>query len=269
MTDKYIMSNSIHPSAIIDPNAQLGDNISIGPYCVIGANVTIGDDCTLHSHVVIDGNTTIGSGNKFFPFSSVGTAPQDLKYNGEPTKLVIGDNNTIREQVTINPGTVGDKSLTQIGNNNLLMIGVHIAHDCVLGNHNVLANNATMAGHVKIGNHVVIGGLSAAHQFVRIGDHAMIGGMSGVENDVIPYGLVMGERARLAGLNLVGLDRRGFEKSDIQILMKAFKQIFLGKDGTFKDRLNQAQSDYKDNDVVQYMLDFATAENSRPLCQPK
>lgn len=263
------MSNSIHPTAIVDPSATIGKDTVIGPYCIIGPNVTLGQGCILHSHVVIDGHTTIGDKAKIFPFASLGTAPQDLKYNGEKTYLVIGDNNTIREHVTINPGTVGDNSLTKIGDNNLLMIGVHIAHDCIIGNNNVLANNATMAGHVKIGNHVVIGGLSAAHQFVRIGDHAMIGGMSGVENDVIPYGLVMGERAKLAGLNLVGLERRGFEKSDIQILMKVFKQLFLGTEGTFKQRMESVHETYKDNKAVAHMLDFAMAENSRPLCQAR
>jgi UDP-N-acetylglucosamine acyltransferase len=149
------------------------------------------------------------------------------------------------------------------------MIGVHVAHDCVIGNDNVLANNATLAGHVHVGNYCVIGGLSAMHQFVRIGDYAMIGGMSAVENDVIPYGLVMGERARLAGLNLIGLDRRGFEKSDIQILMKVFKQLFLGKNGTFKDRLETVSNDYKNNKTVSYMLEFCQADHNRPLCQPK
>lgn len=263
------MSNSIHPTAIINPSASIGDNCNIGPYCVIGAQVVLGNNCHLHSHVVIDGDTHIGDGCEIFPFASIGTKPQDLKYNGEDTKLRIGARNKIREQVTINPGTVGDNSLTQIGDDNLLMIGVHIAHDCMIGSGNVLANNATMAGHVHVGNHVVIGGLSAVHQFCRIGDHAMIGGMSGVENDVIPYGLVMGERASLAGLNLVGLERRGFEKSDVKILMKAFKQLFHGSEGTFKDRMAQVANDYEDNETVRFMLDFAMTETSRSLCQPK
>jgi UDP-N-acetylglucosamine acyltransferase len=263
------MTNSIHPSAIIDPNAQLGDNITIGPYCIIGAMVKIGDGCILHSHVVMDGNTHIGDDCKIFPFATIGLPTPDLKYKGEDTKLRIGNNNTIREQVTINPGTLQDKGVTEIGDNNLLMVGVHIAHDCVVGNGNIFANNATLAGHVTIGNNVVIGGMTAFHQRVRIGDHAMIGGMSGVEHDVIPYGLVMGERARLAGLNLVGLDRHGFDKGDIKILMKAFKQLFLSKEGTFKERMTQVHNDYKDNAVVANVLQFAMADNARPLCQPK
>lgn len=269
MLDKYPMTDLIHPTAIINSSATIGANCKIGPYCVIGPQVVLGDECCLHSHVVIDGNTHIGDKCEIFPFASIGTKPQDLKYNGEPTKLRIGARNKIREHVTINPGTVGDNSLTQVGDDNLLMIGVHLAHDCMVGNGNVLANNVTIAGHVHIGNHVVIGGLSAVHQFCRIGDHAMIGGMSGVENDVIPYGLVMGERANLAGLNLVGLERRGFEKSDIKILMKAFKQLFHGTDGTFKERLSQVTNDYKDNETVSFMLNFALEGNSRPLCQPK
>jgi len=269
MFDKDIMTKLIHPSAIIHPNATIGEECTIGALCVIGEHVVLGDNCTLHSHIAIDGDTHIGENTVIFPFASIGHAPQDLKYANEPTKLRIGKNNTIREHVTINPGTVQDNGLTQIGDNNLLMIGVHVAHDCVIGNDNVLANNATLAGHVTIGDYCVIGGLSAMHQFVRVGDYAMIGGMSAVENDVIPYGLVMGERARLAGLNLVGLDRRGFEKTDIKILMKVFKALFLGKDGTFKDRLSAVSNDHKDNETVSYMLDFCQSDNNRPLCQPK
>ncbi len=263
------MTNFIHPTAVIDDNAKIGTGCTIGAYCVIGAQVVLGDGCRLHSHVVIDGDTHIGADCTIYPFASIGTAPQDLKYNGEPTKLRIGARNTIREHVTMNPGTVGDKAMTQIGDNNLLMIGVHVAHDCMIGNGNVLANNATLAGHVHVGNNVVIGGLSAVHQFCRIGDHAMIGGMSGVEHDVIPYGLVMGERARLSGLNLTGLERRGFEKADIKILMKAYKHLFLGETGTFKDRLNDVANDYGDNPTIQFMVEFAKAEASRPLCQAK
>ncbi|PCH99711.1 MAG: acyl-[acyl-carrier-protein]--UDP-N-acetylglucosamine O-acyltransferase [Alphaproteobacteria bacterium] len=263
------MTNSIHPSSVVSPNATLGDNITIGPFCVVGDQVTLGDGCVLKSHVVIDGDTTLGQDNILHPFASIGGVPQDLKYDGEPTKLMIGDRNTIREQVTIHPGTVGDNSLTQIGDDNLLMIGVHIAHDCMIGNQNVFANNATMAGHVHVGNHVVVGGLSAVHQFARIGDHAMIGGMSGVEGDVIPFGLVMGERARLAGINLVGMDRRGFEKADIKAAMKAFKHLFQGKEGTFKERLAEVNDNYKDHKVVSDIIDFVMAENSRSLCQAK
>jgi UDP-N-acetylglucosamine acyltransferase len=263
------MTNSIHPTAVIASSAEIGEGCVIGPFCIIGPKVKLGNDCNLHSHIVVDGDTHIGEGCIIFPFTSIGVIPQDLKYNGEDTKLRIGARNKIRENVTIHLGTVDDNSITKIGDDNLFMVGAHVAHDCVIGNGNVFANNATLAGHVHVGNNVVVGGLSAVHQFCRIGDHAMIGGMSGVENDVIPYGLVMGERARLAGLNLVGLERRGFDKADMKILMKAFKTLFMGEEGTFKDRLAQVSVDYKDNDVVMFMLDFAQADNARPLCQPK
>jgi UDP-N-acetylglucosamine acyltransferase len=263
------MTNSIHPTAAISSSAQIGKNVTIGAFCVIGDQVVIGDYCILHSHVVIDGDTHIGEGCEVFPFASIGTAPQDLKYNGEPTQLRIGARNKIREHVTINPGTCGDNSLTEIGDDNLLMIGVHIAHDCIIGNHNVFANNATLAGHVKVGNYVIIGGLSAVHQFARIGDHAMIGGMSGVEGDVIPFGLVMGERAKLSGINLIGMERRGFEKTEIKTLMKAFKHLFHGEAGTFKERLAEVNDNYKDHKVVTDVLNFVMTENSRSLCQPK
>ena len=266
---KGIMNNAIHPTAVIHDDAQIGKNCHIGPYCIIGAQVVLADECHLHSHVVIDGDTHIGEKCEIFPFASVGTKPQDLKYNGEAVRLRIGSRNRIREHVTINPGTIGDKALTQIGNDNLLMIGVHVAHDCTIGNGNVFANNATLAGHVHVGDNVVIGGLSAVHQFCRVGDHAMIGGMSGVDHDVIPYGLVMGERAKLTGLNLTGLERRGFEKSDIKLLMKAYKHLFLAEQGTFKERITEVANDYPDNETVQLMIKFATTETSRPLCQAK
>lgn len=263
------MNNSIHPTAVIDPKAEIGAGCTIGPFCVIGPQVKLGANSTLQSHVVLSGDTQIGEDCQIFPFAAIGTIPQDLKYQGEPTKLRIGARNRIREHVTIHPGTVGDQSLTQIGDDNLLMVGVHVAHDCMIGNGNVLANNATLAGHVKIGHNIVIGGLSAVHQFCRIGDHAMIGGMSGVENDVIPYGLVMGERARLAGLNLVGLERRGFAKDDVKTLMKVFRTLFQSDEGTFKDRLQAALEEYQTNPTVSFMLRFAASESDRPLCQPK
>lgn len=257
----------IHPSSVIDAKAKIGAGVSIGPFCVVGPDVSIGDDCILHSHVVLDGKTTLGKGNKIFPFASIGTRPQDLKFHGEQSTLIIGDRNMIREHVTMNPGTEGGGMKTTVGNDCLFMMASHVAHDCMIGNNVILANNATLAGHVTIGDHAILGGLSAVHQFVRIGAHAMIGGMSGVEYDVIPYGLVMGERARLAGLNLVGLERRGFERDDINSLMKAFKDIFYGE-GTFADRLKKAEADHSGKKLVDEMLAFAHTKNSRPLCQP-
>lgn len=261
-------STFIHPSAVIDPKAKIGEGASIGPFCLVGPEVSIGANTILHSHVVVDGKTTIGESNKIYPFAVIGTRPQDLKFRGEDSRLEIGDRNVIREHVTMNPGTEGGGLLTKVGNDCLFMVGAHVAHDCILGDHVILANNATLAGHVTVGDHAILGGLSAVHQFVRIGAHAMVGGMSGVEYDVIPYGLVMGERARLAGLNLVGLERRGFPRESINVLMKAFRELFYGE-GTFQDRLAHARGQYEGQPLIGDVLMFANAKNSRPLSQPQ
>ena len=263
------MSNAIHPTAIIDPKAEIDPSCVIGPYCVIGPKVRLDKDVELKSHVVVDGLTHIGEGTVIFPFASIGTPPQDLKYAGEESRLMIGRHNRIREHVTMNPGTKGDHLETRVGDNGLFMVGAHVAHDCQVGDHVILANNATLAGHVHVGDHAIIGGLSAVHQFVRIGEHVMIGGMSGVENDVIPYGLVMGERARLAGLNLIGLERRGFPREDVHVLMKAFKRLFNDADGTLAQRVQAVADEYPDHQLVQDVIAFAGKEKSRPLCQPK
>ena len=262
------MTNSIHPTAIVG-NATLGSNVHIGPYCVIGDNVTIGDGCKLHSHVAIDGRTTIGKNCQIFPFASLGHAPQDLKYNGETSELTIGDNNVIREHVTMNPGTEGGGKKTRVGNNCLFMVASHVAHDCILGNHIILANNATLAGHVEVGDNAIIGGLSAIHQFVRIGRHAIIGGMSGVEHDVIPFGSVIGERASLAGLNLVGLKRRGFERDTIHALRNAYKLLFEDAKGTLADRAEQLKQEYGSVQEVMEIATFMNDKGSRSLCVPK
>lgn len=261
------MSN-IHSTAIIHPDAKIGANVTIGPYCVIGGHVALGDGCELKSHVVIDGHTTIGKNCKIYPFASLGHAPQDLKYRGEPSQLIIGDNNTIRENVTMNPGTQTGAMKTVIGNNGLFMVAVHVAHDCVIGNNVIMANNATLGGHVVVGDHVLIGGLAAVHQFVRIGSFSVIGGMSGVESDVIPYGRVKGERAHLAGLNLVGLERGGFEKDTIKTLQKAMKQLFEG-DGTMDERIEQMSSSYANDDIVMQMIAFAKGKERFGLCAPE
>ncbi len=258
----------IHPSAVVDTKAKIGTGVSIGPFCVVGPDVQLGDNSILHSHVVLDGHTTIGSDNKIFPFASIGTRPQDLKFHGEVTRLEIGDRNMIREHVTMNPGTEGGGALTKVGSDCLFMVSSHVAHDCIIGDHVILANNATLAGHVTVGDYAIIGGLSAVHQFVRIGAHAMIGGMSGVEYDVIPYGLVMGERARLAGLNLVGLERRGFPREDISTLMRAFKELFYGE-GTFQSRLEKVNGEYANQNLTRDVLEFAASKTNRPLCQPQ
>ena len=216
----------IHSTAIISNNANIGNNVKIGPYCIIDDNVDIDDNTELISNVHISGNTTIGKNNKFFPFSSIGLVPQDKKFSGEDSKLIIGNDNVIRENVTINPGTLDGGMLTKIGNNCLIMVGSHIAHDCIISSNVILVNNATLGGHVIIDDYAIIGGNSAVHQYVNIGKYAMIGGMSGVENNIIPYGLYIGIRSNLRGLNLVGLKRKGIKKNDILKINNIFKKIF-------------------------------------------
>jgi UDP-N-acetylglucosamine acyltransferase len=262
------MSQSIDPTAIIKDGANISDTAKIGPYCCIGSEVTIEDGVTLSSHVHIEGLTTIGENTRIFPFASLGTPPQDLKYSGEKSALIIGKNNTIREHVTMNPGTKGGDMKTVIGNNCLFMMASHVAHDCVVGNNVILANNATIAGHVHVGDYAVLGGLSAVHQFVRIGEHAIIGGMSGVESDVIPYGRVKGDRAFLAGLNLIGLERRGFTKQQIRKLQRAFNQLF-GDEGTLEERIDSVSEGFPDDDLVASIINFARDKTKFPLCQPR
>lgn len=260
----------IHKTAIVSDKAQISKNVEIGAFCVVGDNVKIDEGTILKSHVVIDGNTTIGKNNIIFPFATVGLVPQDLKFAGEQSQLIIGDNNTIREHVTIHLGTKDGGMITKIGNNCLLMVGVHIAHDCLIGNNVILANNATLAGHVHVGNNVVIGGLSAVHQFVRIGGGAMIGGMSGVENDVIPFGLVMGERAHLAGINLVGMKRQNISRDEIHALRNFYKQVFENDgDNNFLNRVKEISQDFSQNSTIKEVFNFINSETSRSFCKPK
>jgi UDP-N-acetylglucosamine acyltransferase len=262
------MTVTIHPSAIVDPAAKLGEGVDIGPFCVVGPDVTLGDGVRLVSHVAVDGRTSIGAETVIYPFASIGHRPQDLKFHGEPSELVIGARNQIREHVTMNPGTEGGGMITRVGNDGLFMMGSHVAHDCIVGDHVIMANNATLGGHVTLGDYVIIGGLSAVRQFVRIGSHAMIGGMSGVENDVIPFGLVMGDRARLAGLNLVGLERRGFKKDDIHALRAAYRMLF-GPEGTFAERVDEVGRDFGERALISDVLSFIRAKEARSLCQPR
>ena len=258
----------VHPTAIVEPDSKLGENVIIGPYCSVGANVIIGDGCRLVSHAVVAGNTSIGANTHIYPFASIGHPPQDMKFKGEPSKLLIGANNIIREHVTMNPGTEGGGMVTQIGNNCLFMVGSHVAHDGVIGNHVIFANNATVAGHVVVEDYAILGGLCAVHQFVRIGCHAMIGGMSGVEQDVIPYGSVLGNRARLAGLNVVGIRRRGFSRSEIADLRKAYRLLFA-EEGSMSERLVDVSEMYKENEAVMEIVNFIRGESSRSICQPR
>jgi UDP-N-acetylglucosamine acyltransferase len=263
-----MMMEDIHPTALVSSLAVLGDNVKIGPYCVVGDDVSLDDGVELISHVVVEGSTIIGANTRVFPFASIGHIPQDLKYAGEKSRLEIGRDCTIREQVTINPGTSGGGMLTRVGNNCLLMVGAHVAHDCMIDDHVILVNNATLAGHVKIGEFAIVGGLSAIHQFVRIGRHVMIGGMCGVENDVIPYGSVIGNRAQLIGLNLIGIKRRNFSREIIHELRKAYKQMFTAKD-TLNERLAVIAETFAKNEPVMESVDFIQADSSRAICQPK
>jgi UDP-N-acetylglucosamine acyltransferase len=259
---------NIHATAIIAPGATIADDVSIGPYCVVGAGVELSSGVRLISHVVIDGHTRVGQATVIYPFSSIGLPPQDLKYAGEPSRLEIGAENVIREHVTMNPGTEGGGMVTRVGDGCLFMVASHVAHDCQLGDHVILANNASLGGHVTIGDWAILGGLSAIHQYVRIGRHAIVGGMSGVEHDVIPYGSVMGDRARLAGLNLVGLKRRGFGREVIHDMRRAFRLLFA-QEGTMTERLADVSDLFNAIEPVMDIVDFIQMESSRPICQPK
>lgn len=259
--------SEIHPSAVVDERAELED-VYVGPFCQVGAGVRIGRGCRLESHVVVMGNTTIGEGCRVFPFACLGHRPQDLKYRGEESDLVIGSNNQIREHVTMHPGTAHGGGTTRIGNDGLFMVGVHIAHDCQVGDGVIMANNATLAGHVELDDFAFLGGLSAVHQFVRIGRQAMIGGLAGVEADVIPYGMVLGNRAYLNGLNIIGMKRRGVDRDSIQNLRNAYRTLFTC-DGTFADRLIEVAERYKADAHVIEMVDFIRSGDNRSICLPK
>ena len=256
----------IDKTAIVHKNAKVSAKAKIGPFCVIGSRVEIEDNVELHSHVNITGNTKIGSGTTIFPFASIGTEPQDLKYKGEPNKLEIGENNTIREYVTINPGTSGGGSKTIVGNNCLFMISSHIAHDCKVGNNVVIANNVPLGGHVTIEDSVVIGGNSAVQQFTRIGRLAMIGGMTGVLKDVIPFGLSFGNRNYLQGINLVGLRRKKYENKKIMELNEAYDKIFSSNN--LQENLSKINGEYKENELVKEVTNFIEKDKKRPICTP-
>ena len=256
----------IHKTAIIDSKAKIPHNTKIGAYSVIGPNVEIDENTIIHSHVNISGITKIGKENIIYPFASIGNDPQDLKYKGEDTKLTIGNNNKIREYVSINPGTKGGGGETIIGSNCLLMVSSHIAHDCIIGNNAIIANNAAIAGHAQIGDNVIIGGNSAVQQFTRIGKMAMIGGMTGVEKDVIPYGLSVGNRNYLCGLNLIGLRRKEISNKDILSLNEAYKEIF--KTEQLTENLNKMNRNYKDNLLVNDIIEFISKDKKRPICTP-
>ena len=257
----------IHDTAIISETSKLGDNVEIGAYSIIGPNVKISNNTKIHSHVNITGNTSIGTGNEIFPFSSIGTPPQDLKYKGEKNSLIIGDNNKFREYVNINPGTEQGGGVTKIGNNNLFMVYCHVAHDCTVSNNIVLANNVQVGGHVSIQNNAIIGGSCAVHQFSRIGESSMIGGMTGVLSDVIPFGLSLGNRNNLAGLNLIGLRRAKVSNENIKIIQEAYNIIF--KSSNFRSNIENLNSDIKKNQFVSKIIDFINSDKKRAIAVPE
>ena len=256
----------IHKTAIVDNKAKISESVIIGPYSVIGPNVQIDEKTIVESHVNLSGHTKIGKNNKIYPFASIGSNPQDLKYKGEKTELIIGNNNVIREYVTANPGTAGGGGLTKIGDNNLLMIGVHIAHDCIIGNNVVIANSAAIAGHAEIEDDVIIGGNCGVQQFSRIGKMAMIGGMTGISRDVIPYGVSYGNRNYLNGINLIGLRRRNVPNKDIITLTEAYKEIF--KTEQLHDNLKNLNGKFKENNYVKEIVNFINKDKKRPICTP-
>lgn len=258
----------IHPSAVIDPAAQIHESCEIGPFCVVGPHVTLHENIKLKSHVVIDGHTTIGKNTQIFPFASIGGAPQDLKYKGEPSALIVGENNMIREYVTMNTGTESGGMKTVVGDNNLFMMSAHVAHDCHIGSNIVMANNCSIAGHVVVGDGVWFGGHSAVHQFVRIGSYAVIGGAAAVDSDVIPFARVKGERAHLAGLNLIRMERMGLEKDEVKHLQRAYNKLF-GDEGTMEERIATVEAEYGSDPYIRQIIDFARAKDKFPLCQPK
>jgi UDP-N-acetylglucosamine acyltransferase len=256
----------IHNTAIIDTQAKIHKNVKVGPFSVIGANVEIEENTEIQSHVSILGNTKIGKNNQIYPFASIGNDPQDLKFQGEETKLEIGNDNKIREYVTINPGTNGGGGITKVGNNCLFMVSAHIAHDCYVGDNVILANSVPLGGHAYIEDNVIIGGNSAVQQFTRVGRSAMIGGMCGVVRDIIPYAMVHGNRSKLQGLNLIGLRRKNIPNIDIMILNDAYKEIF--KNENLTDNLNNLDKDLRKHKLVSEVLNFIEKDKKRPICTP-
>lgn len=258
----------IHPSACVEPGARLGVGVHVGPFCHVGPEATLGDGVRLVSHVSVAGVTTIGARTRIFPFASIGHEPQDLKYRGERVSLKIGDDCLIREGVTMNPGTAGGGLETVVGSRNAFLANAHVGHDCRIGDNVVLSNNVMLAGHCQVGDFASLGGGAAAHQFVRIGAHAFVGGLAGVENDIIPFGIALGNRAALAGLNVIGLKRRGFSHEALHDLRRAYKQLFDGK-GTLKERAEDVAAAYPDQELVQQIIAFLRDGGERAVCMPR
>lgn len=259
------MAREIHPTAIIEPKASIDENVYVGPFCIVSAGAKIKKGTRLISNVIIEGNTEIGENCQIYPFASIGLPPQDLKYKGEKTGVKIENNNIIREYITIHRASVGGDGLTEIGNNNFLMAYVHIAHDCKIGSDVAMANLATLAGHVVVEDNAVIGGIVAIHQFTRIGTYAMVGGFSGIGQDIPPYTMASGPRAKLFGLNSVGLKRHGFSDATINDLKKAYKILFREKH-TLKEAIKKLQKDFPQSKEVRYLIEFIE-KNKRGICR--
>ena len=259
---------SVHPTALVGSGTRLGKGVKIGPYCIVGDNVVLHDNVELISHVSIDGHTEVGAGTHIYPFASIGHKSQDLKYHGEDSRLVIGERCTIRESVTINPGTEGGGMETRIGNDCLIMASAHVAHDAIIGNNVIMANYVGIAGHCHVGDNVIFGGTCVVHQFTRIGAHAFVGAHSMVDGDVIPYGMAVGNRAALTGLNLVGLKRRKFDREAIHRLRAAYRQIFASE-GTLRERVEDAAELFKADPLVQDVVGFIAAASDRPILMPR
>ena len=268
MTSLRITKTGIHPSAVIEDGAQIGVDVAIGPFCHVGPQVVLGDGAELISHVALHGRTTIGARARIFPFASIGHQPQDLKFHGEPSVLEIGADCLIREGVTMNPGTEGGGLKTVVGKGSTFLANSHVAHDCHVGDHVIFSNNVMIAGHTRVGDYVIMGGGSALHQFVRVGAHAFIGGLAAVENDVIPYGMAMGNRAYLAGLNLVGLKRRGFSRESIHDLRRAYRLLFAAE-GTLKERVEDVAGEFASHPQVHEILDFIRDAADRSVLTPR
>jgi UDP-N-acetylglucosamine acyltransferase len=262
------MISSIHPSSVVEDGAILGDGVRIGPFCHVGPQVILGDGCELISHVSVAGRTTIGARTRIWPFASVGHEPQDLKFKGELSVLTIGEGCTIRESVTLNPGTEGGGLITSIGHRCVFLANSHVAHDCRVGNDVIFSNNVMLAGHCQVGDFTILGGGAGIHQFVRIGSHAFVGGLSGVENDVIPYGMALGNRAHLGGLNIIGLRRRNFSREDIHGLRRAYRLLFADE-GTLKERVEDVAAEFDTHPVVHEILDFIRDAGNRSICTPR
>jgi UDP-N-acetylglucosamine acyltransferase len=258
----------IDATARVDPQASIGRNVSVGPYCIVGPHVEISDGCTLHAHVHVTGRTRIGARTVIYPFVSLGTPPQSVHYHGEPTRLEIGADCDIREGVTINIGTVA-KGVTTVGDRCFLMAGSHVAHDCIVGSSVTFANGASLGGHCEVGDFVFFGGQCAVHQFTRIGESAMIGGLSGVRGDIVPFGLVSGYPARLDGVNVVGMRRRGFTRETMHALRRATRMLFDANEGPFGERLDKVAARFADSGPVGKVVAFLRAGGQRPLCWPR